>query len=238
MNFWPFSLFRAKKAEYGIGLCISYPKSGRTWLRVMLDEMGVPLQFIHGGSAFHSQAFRAPKDFLKKRRVLFLHRDPIDTVVSGYFQVTKREAWRNLFAGNISEFVRDERLGITRTIRFNSMWLDAASNNEAVLITTYESLHSDPISELRRIASWFGVSVGDEQIQKAVAAARFDTMKAKETGGDYEEGYQHRLRPANPEDPDSFKVRKGIVGGYHQYLTDGDIAFCKEQIVQYRARDA
>jgi hypothetical protein len=227
------SLFKAKKAEYGIGLCVSYPKSGRTWLRVMLDELGAPLRFAHGGSAFHMKAFRAPEDLLAKGKVLFLHRDPIDTVVSGYFQVTRREAWRNLFEGNISQFVRDRRLGITRTLRFNSMWLKAASGNDAILVTTYESLHSDPISELRRIAAWFGVSASEEQLQRAVAAGRFETMKANEKAGGYEESYQHRLRPADSEDPESFKVRKGIVGGYRQYLTDDDIEFCKGQVVQY-----
>ena len=235
MGIWPISLFKKKNIETEVGLCISYPKSGRTWLRVMLDELGVPLRFSHGGSAFHSRNFRPPRYFLDKKRALFLHRDPIDTTISGYFQVTKREAWRNLFNGSVSEFIRDDKLGIVRTLRFNSMWLDAASNNEAVLVTTYESLHSDPISELRKIANWFGVSVSNEQLEKAVVAGRFDTMKAQEATGGYEESYHHRLRPANPDDPASFKVRKGVVGGYREYLTEDDIAFCKERILQNRA---
>ena len=235
MNIWPISLLKTRKIETEIGLCISYPKSGRTWLRVMLDELAVPLRFSHGGSAFHSRDFRSPGKFLGKKKILFLHRDPIDTTISGYFQVTKREAWRNLFDGSVSEFVRDDRLGIVRTLRFNSMWLDVASNNEAVLVTTYESLHSDPVSELHKIANWFGVSVSNERLEKAVAAGRFDTMRAQEATGGYEESYQHRLRPANADDPDSFKVRKGVVGGYRQYLTEDDIAFCKERISQNRA---
>lgn len=218
-----------QKAEEGLGACISYPKSGRTWLRVMLDELGVPLEYAHGGSAFHQDRFRKPTHFLgRRKRVLFLHRDPIDTTVSGYFQVTKREAWRGLFEGTISEFVRSP-LGISRTLSFNSMWLKAASD-ETALVSTYEALHHDPAAELRRICHWFGISPDDTQLAGAKQAGNFETMKAKEASGGYESSYDHRLRPADAADPNSFKVRRGVVGGYRQYLSEEDVEFCNNAI--------
>jgi hypothetical protein len=217
-------LFKARNDEIGLGVCVSYPKSGRTWLRVMLDELGIPLRYAHGGSAFHQDRFRSPSDFLGKSKVLFLHRGPIDTTVSGFFQVTKREAWRGLFTGSMSEFIRSP-LGITRTLRFNSTWLDALPGEEA-LATTYEALHMDTDAELRRIAEWLGVSASAERIAEASQAGQFETMKAKETAGSYSDKYDHRLEPSDVTDPNSFKVRRGVVGGYRKYLSDADIEFC------------
>ena len=71
---------------------VSFPKSGRTWLRVMLDDIALKARFSHDGS---DHVFRrsfseldADKSRYAQDSVLLLVRDPRDTVVSGYFQVT------------------------------------------------------------------------------------------------------------------------------------------------------
>ncbi len=224
---------KAQENSSNLGLCISYPKSGRTWLRVMLDQLEVCLDYSHGGSAFHSKSFRSAEAFLGKRPLLFLHRNPIDTTISGYFHVTKREAWRDLFQGDLSSFVRDPRFGIERTLRFNAMWLAAISERDDVLITRYETLHSDAVSELRRIAKWLKVEPDEDKIGKAIDAGRFDSMKSKESSGQYDERYGHRLRTADATDSDSFKVRRGLVGGYKDYLTEEEILYCEKVMESY-----
>ena len=46
------------------GTVISFPKSGRTWLRVMLDRLGVSMHYTHAGSqhslGVHHQKLRIP----------------------------------------------------------------------------------------------------------------------------------------------------------------------------------
>ncbi|RWB50972.1 MAG: hypothetical protein EOQ42_25710, partial [Mesorhizobium sp.] len=145
-----------------------------------------------------------------KRPLIFLHRNPIDTTISGYFHVTKREAWRGLFQGDLSSFVRDPQFGIERTLRFNAMWLAAIRERDDVLITRYETLHSDAASELRQIAKWL-----------------------KESSGQSDERYGHRLRTVDSTDSDSFKVRRGVVGGYKDYLTEKEILYCKNIMENY-----
>ncbi|TIP58449.1 sulfotransferase domain-containing protein [Mesorhizobium sp.] len=216
-----------------LGLCISYPKSGRTWLRVMLDQLVVGLDYTHGGSAFHRKDFRSADAFLGKRPLIFLYRNPIDTTISGYFHVTKREAWRGLFQGDLSSYVRDPHFGIERTLRFNAMWLAAIRERDDVLITRYETLHSDALSELRRIAKWLKVEPDEEEITKAINAGRFETMRAKESSGQSDERYGHRLRTADSTDSDSFKVRRGVVGGYKDYLAEKEILYCKDMMESY-----
>ena len=66
-NWFPWS---AKKLNSERGLMVSFPKSGRTWVRVMLDSVNCKLRYTHDGSDLP---------------LLFLHRDPRDTAVSGFF---------------------------------------------------------------------------------------------------------------------------------------------------------
>lgn len=224
---------KAEGNSSNFGICISYPKSGRTWLRVMLDQLDVGLDYTHGGSAFHSKDFRSAEAFFGRQPLLFLHRDPIDTTISGYFHVTRREAWRGLFQGDLSSYVRDPRFGIERTLRFNAMWLAAISERDDVLITRYETLHSDAPSELRRIAKWLNVEPDEEKITIAINAGRFETMRNKESSGQSDERYGHRLRTTDVTDSDSFKVRRGIVGGYRDYLTEDETLYCKNVMERY-----
>jgi hypothetical protein len=49
-----------------------------------------------------------------------LIRDPQDTVVSFYFQATRRS---RVYSGAFRNFLQDPRFGIERIIRFNLLWL-------------------------------------------------------------------------------------------------------------------
>jgi hypothetical protein len=47
-------------------------------------------------------------------------------------------------------------------------------------------------------------------------------MKQAELNNTYE---SVRLRPGNVDDPESFKLRKGKINGYVDYLTEDDITY-------------
>src|SRR5262249_15835373 len=107
---------------------VSFPKSGRTWLRVMLDDVGAKAAFTPDGSDHPLRqpwaALQADKSRYKGGSILLLVRDPRDTAVSGYFQVTRRLKLSN---ASISEVLRDERHGIKKICHFNLQWFAAAS---------------------------------------------------------------------------------------------------------------
>src|SRR5581483_4358093 len=209
-----------------LGQCVSFPKSGRTWLRVMLDELAVNLRYVHAGGA-HQNALpvdRLPQPgmFLGKLKTVFLHRDPRDVVVSGYFQATKRIG---VYNGTISDFLRDPAHGLLKVVVYNRSWLRAAENRDDICVVTYEGMHADVGAELRRILHFFGQPADPEKLKNAIEAGRFETMKEAEARGQYEQ-YGKRLRPGQVDDPESFKVRRGKVGGYVDYFSAEDIAFC------------
>ena len=212
-----------------IGICVSFPKSGRTWLRVMLDELRIPLRYTHAGSnhefAHPLEQLSNPSDWLGDKPVVFLHRDPRDVVVSGFFQVTKRIG---SYEEDLSAFLRDPRYGLRKVVAFNDLWLAAARDRQDVCVVGYEALHASAHDELHRIARFFGQTRDAELVAKAAEAGRFETMQEKETSGAYRDQYGALLSPANPTDRESLKVRRGAIGGFVDYFSVEDIAYCDD----------
>ena len=66
-----------------VATLVSFPKSGRTWVRVMLDRLDLPISYNHDGSQYAlSKDFRNLKPTqgnYQGERIVFLHRDPRDT---------------------------------------------------------------------------------------------------------------------------------------------------------------
>jgi hypothetical protein len=207
---------------------VSFPKSGRTWLRVMLDDVGAKADFTHDGSDHqlrHSlTALQADKSRYKGASVLLLVRDPRDTAVSGYFQVTRR---LKLSDASISDILRDERHGIKKICHFNLQWFAAARQVKPFAILSYEQMHKAPAAALCAVAALAGVTV-DERIAELVASNRaFARLRAAEASGELAHRYGPYLLPGDRNDAESFKVRRGVIGGYTDYLSEADLAYCE-----------
>jgi hypothetical protein len=84
----------------------------------------------------------------------------------------------------------------------------------------YEELHAAPVATLRRVADFLGGGFSDDQIERAIAFGSFDSLRAKEQQGFFD---SERLQPADADDPESFKVRRGKVGGYKDYFERGQL---------------
>jgi hypothetical protein len=210
---------------------VSFPKSGRTWLRVMLDELKLDAKYTHDGSGHsrtgHVEELEPASEAFSGKTIVFLYRDPRDTVVSGYFQTAKRLGG---YDGTISDFVRDPRHGIEKIIRFNLEWLARGAELGRFHAVTYEDLKADTAGALAAIVGFVGAERGAEEIAVVVDEASFEKMQARERSGELAERYGRILAPADSSDPQSFKVREGIVGGFRKHLSDDDVAFCNAVI--------
>jgi hypothetical protein len=216
----------ARKAARSFDV-VSFPKSGRTWLRVMLDDLKLPANYTHDGSGHsivgHVEELQPASEAFAGRTVVFLYRDPRDTVVSGYFQASKRV---NTYAGSISDFVRDPRHGIEKIVRFNMEWLERGPTLCKFLPVTYEELRADTTAVLARIVAFVGADRDEATLRAAIEDATFEKMREKEASGELGERYGKALLPADKDDPASFKVRAGIVGGFRNHLSEEDVAAC------------
>ena len=244
------NIFRSGRVQTYI---VSYPKTGRTWLRVLLgktlvlhtgnneeqvldtfmlsESTGIPpVLFSHGGlfglvpsARFDALSFKTNR--YKNRRVAFLIRDIRDTLVSSYFEDSKR---RKVFSGSISDFVRDPQFGIRKIICFYSLWFENQSVPDAFLLVRYEELKARPHEITRDILSFIGASaVTDDTIKQAVEYASFDNMKKMESKGEFKDVM---LKPGADKRGESFKVRRGKIGGFVDYLSEEDIQYIDEQV--------
>ncbi len=206
---------------------VSFPKSGRTWLRVMLDRLGVRLAYTHDHSGhqkrLHLHQLQVDKSEFSDQKVILLIRDPRDVVVSGYLMASRR---RKLFHGTLSEFLRDERHGLEKILHFNRTWYENRHQLADFLIVRYERLHEDTRAVLERILAFTDQqSVEAGAIDEAIEFCRFDNMQQLERQGHFEAEYGVLLS-AHDDDPEALKTRRGRVGGYVNYLSAEDRGFC------------
>jgi Sulfotransferase domain len=209
---------------------VSYPKSGRTWLRVMLDDLGIEALYTRDGSGFEEHASIANLDADKTKfaagLVLLLVRDPRDVVISGFFQVVRRLRLPTAGAMSISDFIRHPRYGIEKAVKFNLHWFAAARDMSDLAIVRYEDLHQGTSRALTAIVRFACTETATDVISDVALRRSFAHMRQLEADGGFAARYGNALTPADLADPESYKVRRGMVGGYVDYLSRDDQEFC------------
>lgn len=234
---------------------ISYPKCGRTWLRMLLGyyfvtkyslpeqdvlnskklmlQVGLPaLTFTHEDSDWNATKKSIPyrklstvKTQHKDNKIIFLHRDIKDTLVSSYFQATKRDIQ---FEGALSEFIRDSRFGVKKILRFNQIWLSNKNTPKKFMSLSYEDIHNNTDQALTHVLQFLDEkNINNDAIRTAVKLCSFENMRRAELKNEHN---SFRLQAGNIDDPESFKTRKGKIGGHVDYLTIDDIAYIDEVI--------
>lgn len=210
-----------------VGLIVSHPKAGRTWLRVMLDDLGLAFECTHDGSGT-DRPFEGlkpgRKTIYRQKPVVFMLRDPRDTLVSYYFQRTLRT---DRFEGTIHDFIRSPVYGIEKVVLFNLAWLQLGRDLPAFIPITYEMLKSSPIDVVRSVVDLVGETRSDSDLARVCSDNTFEKMKAREGSGEYNDR-RLGLRRRESDDPDLFKVRRGKIGGYTDYLSAEDVDYCEE----------
>ena len=76
---------------------------------------------------------------------------------------------------------------------------------------------------LERLLSFIKTPGTEAEVAEAIAFASFENMKRLESG----DGFRlrgGRFAPRDRSNPDSYKVRRGKVGGYRDYFTDDEAA--------------
>ena len=124
------------------------------------------------------------------------------------------------FDGPISEYIRSETYGPARIVEFYDLWYRNRRVPRELLLIRYEELHAEPEKVLRHVLAFIGAEgVDGGAVREAVEFARFENMRAMEAANALGDG---RLRAFDPTDQESYKTRKGVVGGYVEYLSDDD----------------
>ena len=239
-------VINAFRREHNIRtIFISYPKTGRTWLRsVMKDiieskkniipfvKISEPI-FTHlmSNPAFwsvKSEDFIAPK--YETDVVVFMHRDPRDTIVSQFHQVHKRdlphmkEKWSEYDyiltdtvlaeeypPKDINEFVLNEHWGIKRVFNFNKNVLKSCNINHT---WNYEQMSVDPYSTIKELCSKLGMTARFNTILQSIGNNSFEASLEREIGSNAKGRVGRLYKEHDLGDENARKIRKGICGGW------------------------
>ena len=208
-------------------IVISFPKSGRTWLRVILNNLAISPRFSHEGSgkSWERDKLVAAIEARRGEKIVFLHRNPLDTLVSWYFHAVNV---KKTFRGSISEFVRHPNFGIEYIIFFNKSWMEAADSFSGFLEVTYEDMRARPEQSIRRMVDFMGVPlVRGSSIRNALEQSSFERMKELERTGKLAQQFPGRFSGPGAG-KESSKVREGKIGGFREHLSDADLEYCVE----------
>ena len=250
-------LYRLRRADIAV---VSFVKSGRTWLRVMMSRLfqvkydlpaeaiierdnlhnlnaAVPIfLFTHGSYIQNLRPISRDYSHSAGKKLIFLARHPADVAVSYYFDLRyrasplERDVRRlpdDLSGMPVTEFIMNPSWGMPAVIDYLNNWAEAFHAQPRYLLLRYEDIHADPTSQLKRIADFIGEDFSAAAYAEAVRFASFKNLQDKERQNFFN---NHRLQPRDQANPDSFKVRKGKVGGYREYFTEPELAALDDMV--------
>jgi hypothetical protein len=256
---------RASALSGGEVIILSVPKSGRTWIRAFLcayfckrhgleftlqpgryNQPGFP-RVIFSHDLFEHRTkgdlwdrlrgkYLVPRRELSRAKIILLARDPRDCFVSLYLQITRRDphAPVELRQKSVSEMLRDRRFGVSAIVNTMNDWIEEFSGRDDFILVQYEALRASPAEHFRDLLAALGESAPDmTMFHEALEFSRFENMQKLEAAGAFDSKI---LRPGDVRDPESFKVRRGKVGGYREYLSAEDQAFAANALAKLDTR--
>jgi hypothetical protein len=241
---------KSEKLSRADAYLVSVPKSGRTWLRFFLrhylcawadvpftidpsdDEPHVIPRVVASHDLWEHLTtpsirdrargrYLIPPSARRSRKIILAVRDLPDVMVSLHLQLTRR-GFRSgaAYEGNLSEMIRDRRFGAKRTVAILNHWLDEWRGSGRLHVFRYEDCRKDPGAAFTDLLRFLNFDKVDEALLAAsIEFASFDSMKQMERENRFD---RKILKPGDADDPESFKVRRGVVGGFVDYLSDED----------------
>jgi hypothetical protein len=234
---------------------VSFGKSGRTWLRVLLSRYyqvkcdlpphsmliydnlhrlnsAVPVvHFTHDNYIRdYTGNYGSKADFYDKR-IILMARDPRDTAASQYFQWKHRmKARKKIINGypsdegiSMFDFVMSDS-GLPKIIRFMNGWASEIDKIKQHHVLRYEDLRGDTASSFGKVLHFLRENPTPSQLADCVQYGSVENMRRLEMTEAGQRMGGTRLQPGDPENPDSFKVRRAQVGGYSDYFTPPETA--------------
>jgi hypothetical protein len=256
---------RATELSGGTAIIVSVPKSGRTWLRAFVCayfckrygleftlrperycQPGIPrLIFSHDLFEHRTKGdlwdrlrgkYLVPRRELSRAKIILLARDPRDCFVSLYLQLTRRDpnAPVELRQKSVSDMLCDGRFGVRAIVGTMNDWMEEFSGRDNFTLIRYEALRASPAEHFRDLLAVLSEPTPDmTMFQEALEFSRFENMQKLEAAGAFDSKI---LRPGDVRDPESFKVRRGKVGGYREYLSAEDQGFAANALAKLDAR--
>jgi estrone sulfotransferase len=187
---------------------VSYPRSGNTWMRVLISE----LLYGESGESIKSLDYYVPDIHVETcadnvipapfhcikshfpynyhspasnyKQVIYLIRDPRDVILSHYRYQEKLAHYSFGFEQFIIDWLNGRIWPCSWQEHVNSWTVGNIQNkNLNLYIVRYEDLLSDTERQILELTSSLGLNVTKEAVQRAVASATIEKMRMKEARG-------------------------------------------------------
>ncbi|MBZ0172867.1 MAG: sulfotransferase domain-containing protein [Phycisphaerales bacterium] len=178
----------------------SYPKSGNTWMRSLLEAAtGEQL-----GSKYNDKVMRREREGIAIKTHgsdSFAYTDAIHIVRNPFDAIWSFYKWSNEFRGQHVEWERFCPSAATQWDRHTRHWL---SVGVPTVFLSFEDLRAEPVRELSRVIEFLGRDVSDERLAEAVEACGIDKLRKANAdaagkffrGGSIGKGLEHFDAPA------------------------------------------
>ena len=245
-----FLFFRRKILAKSNAFLCSFPKSGRTWVRFFLInylsqifnhdiEVNFDNSILYTPSIKNRKSIKFAEEKLEKdlgflifssheifnknkmadSKIILIIRSLFDVIISLYFH---KYSHHQTYIGSIQDFVRSESLSLVPIIEYYEGWVRAIKTqkiqNKNLLLIRYEDLRDDNYKGFKDILTFLGIEVNEQILRSSILKSSFDSMKTIE---------RIKRDSDSRDDNDSMRVRRGLVGGYKEYLGSEDIFFIK-----------
>ena len=152
-----------------------------------------------------------------KAKFIYLIRSPMDVCLSFYYHLSNQQ--EGGYDGNFDDFFNDWVEGkiafgsyVDHIVSFAPAFVvDDASNDQEVLLISYEDMISELPAVVTKIARFIQADISNDEIQELLPTFTFQNMKAN----------LHRFQPKSVSWKNDFKfLRKGISGDSLSVTTD------------------
>ncbi|MHC4493516.1 MAG: sulfotransferase domain-containing protein [Planctomycetota bacterium] len=176
------------------------------------------------------------RDFYDKKVVLMV-RQPQDVVVSEYLNWRYRMKPGKMYLNDFPPRSEDVSVfdfamrscGLVRILDLMNLWAREMDRVKDLLLVRYEDMRSDPEAVFRSVVRFLGESGSGESIRAAVEFASLENMRQMEREKTFWLG-GGRMKPADPSNPQSYKVRRAKVGGYRDHFDEAQVARLDELV--------
>jgi hypothetical protein len=219
-------------------------------MRYIFRLLSCEVKFSHAGQGTSfsrrdpGEAFSRVDTSVLGEKNIFMHRNPLDVAVSMFFQIHKHDpvsckgrsifkylwlAWnKKLPPKDMNMFVLHPVWGVENICRYNRAWLDYFEQHPSNLVISYEEAKQDLAGVVKKFIEFANLPSAD--VDEIVRQSDFESMKKIELKG---KSWELRLYGQRKGDPDTMKVRKGVVQGYRDYLSLETIAEAEKIASQF-----